>query len=365
MTIKTTPCEGWPYPTRSELFQRHHIVDLANAMDASLLEAQGTIDLLLSRPAVELSQTVAGQSIAVNTTTNMTWTTTGKIDPYAMFAGGMNTTGLLDRVITRPRFAGLWFMEAMFFTTVTPTTMTEYRMEVATAIANSTSATVVPHTMRSTAGNLTNDLVSGLVAVAPGDQVTVRFNWQGTGGPYTIFCRLRLAFLSMCDDGWIYYENFEAGTTAGWALTTTGTLASSTAWASEGSRSLLLTPPGGVATVKAVGPQMAVPTYLTTTRQLYATAAIRLNPSTPTGPIRVGLDYFDSNGIFISSTSATLPFGSVAPNAYYSDYTVHSVPTNAVTMRPMVEYAGTPTAAQTIYIDEFTIARACGRSTTT
>lgn len=364
MTIKHTTCANLPYPTRDELWQRHHIVDLANGLDTALTGVQSTVDTLNARPYVELQEIVGGVSVPINTITQMAWSTgAGNIDPYKMFfgAGSMNYNSDLGIVIPRARFAGQWFVQANFFTTSTPTTMTEYRMEVMTFNPFSSGSGSAFHLRRSATGNLTNDLIAGVIPLVAGDGLRVRFIWTGSGGPYSVYCQLRLSFLGMCDDGWVYYEGFEGGTTAGWTVTN-GTLASTTAWAGEGTRSLLWTPPGGVATITAIGPSITLPTYLTTTRQFYVTAGIHIGPNTPAGPINVGLQQYDSNGTFISFTSSPLPV-LTANSSSYPTYAVFNPGSTVATVRPAVQYNGTPTAAQTIYIDEVSIVRACGAAT--
>jgi hypothetical protein len=355
----TTPCEGWPFPTLGDLFQRHWICDLATAMDTSLQERKVIADELVAKPAVQVHS--VAQAIATGVATLITFTVADD-DDYDMWNGTMSP-GVTDRVFVRPQQSGMWFFKARC-TAAFIATMTYYLIEILTV---DTAGAITVRAARNESGNMQNantsgDTITAVLPLQPGDAVAVRFTWAGGGGPASIGCYLEGALLSMCDKGNFYYNDWEDGGLGGWTGTN-AVLTNSAAYASHGTRSLLVTPVGGFAIATATGPFVTLPPHSNNFWDYYS-GVIRTGAAAPPGPIRLGQDYFDGAFVNVGTASVTI----VAPPAnttFRPPPGPYNIPATAVYTRPYFALEGTPAVGQAVHFDQTTLVRACGLTTTT
>lgn len=361
--MPVTDCEGWPYPTRSDLFQRSHICDLATAMDLSLKAAQDVADLLVSKPTSRVIRN-ATQAIVIATPTLITFDLATD-DPYTMW-NNLMVPGITDRVFVRPPHAGNWFVRATISSAAAKAAMTNYLIEI---ISVSIAGVTTVHSARSETGTMetgsgvvpVGDTISALVPLSSGEGVAIRFTWNGAASPYNVNAQLEMAFVSACDRGNLYYNDWEDGTTTGWTAVN-ATITNSNVWSAFGTRSLKLTPLGGFLQAIAVGPILTAPPHTLTLYGWYA-GVVRTAGSVSTA-IRHQLEYFDST--MTSLGTANIPITPLAINTTYRQPPgPYNIPNNTAFIQPSLIIDGTPAAIQFAYFDETTVARACGKGTDT
>jgi hypothetical protein len=157
----TTPVYGFPYPCPGETITPGSFQNLANAIDAKLLDLNADMVFALNRPNVDLF-----------------FATTQNIPP-----GVVTTLTSLDSTYTITT-AGVWVVALDVSNSAGPTTVTYQRAQVLqNAVARfgftQDSENNVPVSCRPI----------GVIVAAAGDVITGTFLWTGTG-TYTVITKI-------------------------------------------------------------------------------------------------------------------------------------------------------------------------------